>query len=44
MCMLDMEYPGYDLAKHKGYPTPTHREAIRRLGASPIHRKSFRLI
>lgn len=43
MITLDKEYPGYGLAGHKGYPTPAHREAISRLGASPIHRQSFRL-
>ncbi len=41
--MLDMEqqYPGYGFAKHKGYGTKDHREAIVRLGPSPIHRLSF---
>ena len=34
-------YPGYDLAQNKGYPTKAHREAIARLGACPIHRRSF---
>ena len=43
MLALEDEYPGYGLAGHKGYPTPAHREAIARLGASPIHRHSFRL-
>lgn len=36
-------YPGYGLAKHKGYPTPEHYLALRRLGPSPIHRRSFNL-
>lgn len=44
MLTLDKDYPGYGLSGHKGYPTPAHREAIRQLGPSPIHRKSFRLI
>ena len=38
---LDGLYPGYRLAEHKGYPTPTHLAALRALGASPIHRRSF---
>lgn len=42
MIELDRQYPGYGLAAHKGYPTPQHRAALRRLGASPIHRRSFR--
>lgn len=37
----DQEYPGYDLKKHKGYATKAHREALVRLGPSPIHRMSF---
>jgi len=36
------EYPDYGFAIHKGYPTPFHKEAIRRYGCSPIHRKSFK--
>jgi len=38
---LDSEYPGYGLASHKGYATPEHREALRKLGPCPLHRKSF---
>lgn len=38
---LDSLYPGYGLAKHKGYPTKQHLEALVKLGPSPIHRKSF---
>lgn len=41
MTLLDRRYPGYDLARHKGYPTAAHREKIRLLGLSPIHRPSF---
>ena len=41
MCRLDAQYPGYGFATHKGYPTASHREALRRLGAAPIHRRSF---
>jgi ribonuclease HII len=42
MIELDAQYPGYGFAGHKGYPTPRHFEALRRLGASPIHRRSYR--
>ncbi|MGH9801430.1 MAG: ribonuclease HII [Blastocatellia bacterium] len=42
MLELDRQFPGYGLAGHKGYPTPEHFAALRRLGASPIHRRSFR--
>lgn len=38
---LDAQYPGYGLASHKGYPTPEHLEALKRLGVLPIHRRSF---
>ncbi|MEW5249719.1 ribonuclease HII [Microbulbifer discodermiae] len=41
MITLDDQYPGYGLAGHKGYPTRAHREALKRLGPSPIHRRSF---
>ena len=42
MCAdLDAEYPEYGIAKHKGYPTKDHMDAVRRHGPSPIHRKSF---
>ncbi|MGF2736042.1 ribonuclease HII [Marinobacter sp. DUT-1] len=39
---LEDRYPGYELGKHKGYPTSVHLEALRRLGATPEHRRSFR--
>lgn len=42
MFELDRQFPGYGLAGHKGYPTPQHVAALRKLGASPIHRRSFR--
>jgi ribonuclease HII len=42
MVELDAQYPGFGLAEHKGYPTPRHFEALRRLGASPIHRRGYR--
>lgn len=38
---LDALYPGYGLAKHKGYPTAAHVDALRRLGPCPIHRRGF---
>lgn len=38
---LDSRYPGYGLAKHKGYGVPEHIRAIKELGILPIHRKSF---
>lgn len=38
---LEREYPGYGFAKHKGYPTKEHVEALRRLGPCPEHRRSF---
>ena len=37
-------YPGYGFAQHKGYPVSAHRRALRRLGACPIHRRSFALV
>ena len=42
--MAEMEklYPGYGIAGHKGYPTRVHMEALKKLGATPIHRRSFR--
>lgn len=44
MRRYDGEFPGYGFADHKGYPTATHREAIRRMGPCPIHRRSFTLL
>lgn len=41
MVAMDLQYPGYDFAKHKGYPTVLHRKAIKELGVLPVHRKSF---
>lgn len=38
------EYPGYGWERNMGYPTREHREAIARLGITPIHRRTFRLI
>jgi ribonuclease HII len=44
MVRYEDEYPGYGFAAHKGYPTEIHRDAIRRLGPCPIHRRSFTLL
>lgn len=38
---MDTIYPGYGLAKHKGYPTKAHFEALELLGITPEHRRSF---
>ena len=38
---LDAAYPEYGIAKHKGYPTKDHMDAVRRLGPAPIYRKTF---
>jgi len=42
MTALCAQYPGYAFAKHKGYSTPEHQEALKRLGPCAIHRRSFR--
>jgi ribonuclease HII len=44
MLQLDSEFPQYQWAKNKGYPTAAHRNAIRENGATPHHRRSFRLL
>jgi ribonuclease HII len=36
------QYPVYGFAQHKGYPTRTHRDAVKTYGACPIHRRSFK--
>lgn len=42
MCaQMDKDYPEYGIAKHKGYGTKQHMEALRQFGPSPIHRKKF---
>lgn len=41
MAQLDTQYPGYGFIRHKGYGTPEHLAALRRLGPCPIHRRSF---
>ena len=39
-----LEFPSYNWKKNKGYPTKDHREAIRQIGITTIHRKTFRLL
>jgi ribonuclease HII len=41
MARLDLHYPGYGFSRHAGYPTRAHREALSRLGPTPLHRTSF---
>ncbi|MFW5875499.1 MAG: ribonuclease HII [Myxococcota bacterium] len=41
MCELDVRYPGYGFVRHKGYGVREHLEALERIGASPVHRRSF---
>ncbi len=41
MCELDMQYPGYGFAQHKGYGTREHLAALSELGACAIHRRSY---
>ena len=42
LCLeLDRKYPQYGIAKHKGYGTKEHMDALRKYGPSPIHRKKF---
>lgn len=38
---LDREHPGYELGRNMGYGSEEHRQALRRLGPTPIHRRSF---
>lgn len=42
MVELDRRYPQYGFAKHKGYPTKAHKEAIARYGPCPEHRRSYK--
>ena len=44
MNKLAEEFPQYDWASNKGYPTKKHREAIRRYGPTPYHRMSYNLL
>lgn len=41
MRQAEARFPGYGFARHKGYGTAAHLEALRRLGPSPLHRRSF---
>ena len=41
MVAMDVVYPDYGFAKHKGYPVPEHFAALQRLGPCPEHRRSF---
>lgn len=42
MILMEEQYPGYGFAKHKGYPTKLHIEALQKLGITAIHRRSFK--
>jgi ribonuclease HII len=42
MCDFDRQYPQYNFARHKGYPTREHLQAIRTYGCCEIHRRTFR--
>ena len=44
MLSLSKIWPGYGLERNKGYPTKEHVYAIRKLGVTPIHRKSFKTV
>ena len=44
MVELDKKYPGYGFANHKGYATEEHLAGLRKLGPSPVHRRSFHRI
>jgi ribonuclease HII len=44
MRRADAAHPGWEFAQHVGYATPEHREAIERLGVSPLHRLSFQSV
>jgi ribonuclease HII len=41
MARLERVHPGYGFVRHMGYATPEHLDALRRLGPSPLHRRSF---
>nr|MDA3835488.1 ribonuclease HII [Spirochaetales bacterium] len=42
MEIYHLYYPEFEFARHKGYPTKAHKEAIRKFGLCPIHRRSFK--
>ncbi|WP_300556201.1 ribonuclease HII [Maricaulis sp.] len=41
MLLAEARFPGYGFAGHKGYPSPSHKDALIRLGPCPIHRRSY---
>ncbi len=41
MAAMELKYPGYGFSKHSGYPTKVHMQALKELGVTPIHRRSF---
>jgi ribonuclease HII len=41
MQAADLEYPEYGFGRHKGYPTPEHRDALQKHGPCRLHRRSF---
>lgn len=41
MQLLDAQFPGYEFAEHKGYPTRAHLQALERLGPCAVHRRTF---
>jgi len=41
MAALDLRYPGYEFATHKGYGTPAHQAALKKNGPCDLHRRSF---
>jgi ribonuclease HII len=44
MVKLSLDFPGYCWETNMGYPTEKHRDGIRELGITPLHRKSFTLL
>lgn len=44
MVDLDQKYPGYGFSKHKGYPTEVHTAALKKIGVSEVHRRSFKTV
>lgn len=44
MAEMEIEFPGYGFAQHKGYPTPAHQQALSKQGICILHRKSFSTI
>lgn len=43
MLNLHAQYPAYQFNQHKGYPTPTHKALVKKLGHTPHHRKTFKV-